>query len=94
MGARMIQRRAFLTGLAALITAPAIVRAGSLMPVRSVVVEPIWTPYGIAPGMEEARRLINYRNSLMHKYIRANLFQPYLGDSINSGAPLAAPWQL
>ena len=40
-------RRGFLTGLgAALITAPAIVRAGSLMPVK-VMVE----PYGIGPMM-------------------------------------------
>ena len=31
----IVQRRQFLTGLAALIVAPAIVRAGSIMPVRS-----------------------------------------------------------
>lgn len=32
----MIQRRAFLTGLASALAAPAIVRAGSLMPVRAL----------------------------------------------------------
>lgn len=79
----MIQRRSFITGLISLVTAPAIVRAGSLMPVRAMVEEPIWTPYGIAPGMEQARRLINYRDSIMREYIRANLFQPYGGESLN-----------
>ncbi len=35
-------RRSFLTGLgAALITAPAIVRAGSLMPVRQMMIDPL-----------------------------------------------------
>lgn len=37
----MIGRRSFLTGIgAALITAPAIVRAGSLMPVKQMIVDP------------------------------------------------------
>lgn len=45
----MIERRSFITGLIALIAAPTIVRAGSLMPVRQMihVVEyegPIFTP--------------------------------------------------
>jgi hypothetical protein len=36
----MIARRSFITGLMSLVAAPAIVRAGSLMPVK--VVEPKW----------------------------------------------------
>lgn len=45
----MIERRSFITGLIALIAAPAIVRVGSLMPIRQMihVVEyegPIFTP--------------------------------------------------
>jgi hypothetical protein len=41
-------RRSFITGLAALITAPAIVRAGSLMPVK--VMEPVWRVAGYSEG--------------------------------------------
>lgn len=37
---QLITRRSLIGGLAALITAPAIVKAGSLMPVRTV----LWTP--------------------------------------------------
>lgn len=36
----MIERRSFITGLIALVAAPAIVRAGSLMPVKQMV-EPV-----------------------------------------------------
>ena len=36
----MIHRRSFITGLVSLIAAPAIVRAGSLMPVRVMVQRP------------------------------------------------------
>lgn len=41
-----IARRSFLTGLISLVAAPAIVRAGSLMPVRAMVIiepRPIFT---------------------------------------------------
>lgn len=46
----MIERRSFITGLIALVAAPAIVRAGSLMPVKQMIAEiaeyegPIFTP--------------------------------------------------
>lgn len=43
----MIGRRGFITGLVSLVAAPAIVRAGSLMPVRTMLIE----PYGIGPMM-------------------------------------------
>ena len=36
----MLERRGFLTGLVSALTAPAIVRASSLMPVKAV----LWTP--------------------------------------------------
>lgn len=36
----MIERRSFITGLIALVTAPAIVRAGSLMPVKQMIEVP------------------------------------------------------
>jgi len=35
-----MERRSFLTGLISLIAAPAIVRVGSLMPVKSMISEP------------------------------------------------------
>lgn len=47
----MPSRRSFITGLVSLVAAPAIVRAGSLMPVRGMI-EPIMPLYGISPGME------------------------------------------
>ena len=37
----MIGRRGFITGLVSLVAAPAIVRAGSLMPVK-LMIEPRW----------------------------------------------------
>lgn len=41
-GSKMIERRSFITGLIALVAAPAIVRAGSLMPVKRMI-EPLAT---------------------------------------------------
>lgn len=85
----MIQRRTFLTGLAALITAPAIVRAGSLMPVRSVVYAPALSGRAIALMQQQAeamyipvhpdiwRDLVEMRKQLMREYFSENLFQPY-----------------
>lgn len=40
----MMERRSFITGLISLVAAPAIVRAGSLMPVRTMVAEPMIIP--------------------------------------------------
>lgn len=45
-----LHRRSFITGLVSLVAAPAIVRAGSLMPVK-VMIE----PYGIGPMMTAVR---------------------------------------
>jgi hypothetical protein len=42
----VIERRQFLTGLIALVAAPAIVRAHNLMPVRQILIEP--SPYQIS----------------------------------------------
>lgn len=49
----MIGRRGFITGLVSLVAAPAIVRAGSLMPVKMVEFEFSSTElYGISPAMQ------------------------------------------
>ena len=45
----MTTRRSFITGLVSFVAAPAIVRSGSLMPVK-VMIEPI-EPYGVGPMM-------------------------------------------
>lgn len=56
-------RRSFITGLVSLVAAPAIVRAGSLMPVKAErwltfneVVDRYWVPegevYGMSPAMQ------------------------------------------
>lgn len=45
----VIGRRGFITGLVSFIAAPAIVRAGSLMPVRTMIEPPL---YGISPAMQ------------------------------------------
>ena len=65
----MIGRRSFITGLVSLVAAPAIVRAASLMPVKSVSLRSVITPsevnidlYGRGPMMlalPELRRQIN-----------------------------------
>lgn len=47
----LIERRKFMTGLVALIAAPAVVRAASLMPVRGVVMD----AYGRSPMMDVLR---------------------------------------
>jgi hypothetical protein len=45
----LINRRGLITGLVSFVAAPAIVRAGSLMPVRSIVM-PAPNPYHAMPG--------------------------------------------
>lgn len=46
----IIKRRAFLAGLASVFAAPAIVRAESLMPVRSILVPRLPFPCSVAEG--------------------------------------------
>jgi hypothetical protein len=79
---KMIQRRSFLTGLISLVAAPAIVRAGSLMPVR----DDRLTVGMIVEARDKARlmTLIEYRNQIMREYLDANLFTPYMGDIVGS----------
>lgn len=55
----LIQRRSFLTGFASLFAAPAIVRAASLMPVRTVLIMPMAPQF--PPGFVE---LIRYAAEL------------------------------
>lgn len=71
----MLERRSFLTGLISLVAAPSIVRAGSLMPVKAMVVEPRLSGTAIKlmqqqadaewAAMIEAQREINLRRSLV-----------------------------
>ena len=44
-----IARRSFLTGLTGILCAPAIVRAGSLMPVRVPALTTSWVPFITSP---------------------------------------------
>lgn len=46
----MTTRRGFLTGVAALLAAPVVVRAGVLMPVRSIIIPPPPVPPWCPPG--------------------------------------------
>lgn len=79
----MLERRTFLTGLAALITAPAIVRAGSLMPVRVVVEDlfDVYNRYGPLSDLAKAQHMINLRRSAVLKYLEGDLFRPYMGTT-------------
>lgn len=45
-------RRSFIGGLAALMAAPAIVRAGNIMPVRNMIIVPKFTDAQIAADIE------------------------------------------
>lgn len=69
-------RRGFLAGLSAIIAAPAIVRASSLMPVRGII-QPIaptfpWHAAGLHwHDLIEAQAEINRRRSLMLYYQEA-----------------------
>jgi hypothetical protein len=64
----MLERRSFLTGLISLVAAPAIVRAGSLMPVR--VMDPLaeWGSSVKWHDLVEAQREINLRRSAVLGY--------------------------
>jgi len=61
----MLARRSFLTGLVSALTAPAIVRAASLMPVKALV---------IPPRFGEIYELLSQCNDLMEDelYMEAN----------------------
>lgn len=68
----MIERRAFLTGLISLVAAPAIVRAGSLMPVKADLIWgeqlrfslPVGEVYGCSPAMSMLRDLAEIRERI------------------------------
>jgi hypothetical protein len=68
MGAGMIERRSFITGLISLVAAPAIVRVGSLMPVRSMVGLDEWGSSVEWQDLVEAQRQINLRHSVALNY--------------------------
>ena len=55
-----LARRSFITGLISLVAAPAIVRAGSLMPVKSVVwLDSFDDRYGRASDLWSEQQIIN-----------------------------------
>jgi len=74
----MLSRRSFFSGLAsALVAAPAIVRAASLMPVRGIV-----TPW--VSNVDLVNRLIIFRKEIVREYVRQNLFTPYIGSEMTA----------
>lgn len=73
----MLERRSFITGLISLVAAPAIVRAGSLMPVKAMVGLEDWGSSVDWRDLIDAQRQINLRRSLTIKYLKDNLFKPY-----------------
>lgn len=88
----MIPRRSFITGLLQLVAAPAIVRAGSLMPVRGeVIAEPrfygpaLWdNAWGRGPLMDALPML---------REVLANTLRTNLSHSSSSDETVAAPRQ-
>jgi hypothetical protein len=80
----MIERRKFLTGLISLVAAPAIVRAGSLMPVKAmegpVVLREIdLMVYGRSPAMDALPSFaaMNEMNELRERINRAFFLEQY-----------------
>lgn len=69
-----VARRSFITGLIALVAAPAIVRAGSLMPVNTVV----WTADDIA-------ELLSRRIDEATRVLQNNLMKSIYGDMAPAG---------
>lgn len=56
-----MNRRGFITGLASLVAAPAIVKAASLMPVRGIVMA---ADYGYSPAMYAIGSLVEYDRAM------------------------------
>jgi hypothetical protein len=75
----MIHRRSFLTGLAATLAAPAIVRAASLMPVRGIVMD-VQQPIAHLNGVPLYADLVD---------ITRQAFVPRLFVQLNMSTPLA-----
>jgi hypothetical protein len=64
----MLERRSFIAGLISLVVAPAIVRAGSLMPVKSMDGLQEWGSSVRWRDLVAAQREINLRHSAMLNY--------------------------
>jgi hypothetical protein len=87
-----IARRSFITGLIAMVAAPAIVRAGSLMPVKAM------------PSVDDIHALLEARINDCVKIMARNLSETLYGDlpgrAFNAGlsglitVQDAAPWRL
>lgn len=69
-----IARRSFITGLIALVAAPAIVRVGSLMPVKTVV----WS-------VDDIAELLSRRIDEATRVLQNNLLQSIYGDMAPAG---------
>lgn len=70
MSGPVLARRGFITGLISFVAAPAIVRVGSLMPVKVLDFDLIRPLYGISPGMQALEALIDH-NRIMGEMIKA-----------------------
>lgn len=70
-----LARRSFITGLIALVAAPAIVRAGSLMPVRQMQPE----------SLEDLVAMLSRRIDVAERVMANNLLQSLYGDLAPSG---------
>lgn len=70
----VLHRRALITGFASLLAAPAIVRAGALMPVRRVIIPPggLWRLYnqGVQTDgqIREIAEMLSQANDLLDYY--------------------------
>jgi hypothetical protein len=70
-----LNRRGFLGGLTALVAAPNIVRATSLMPIKAI--KPLTSPIELSLY---GQQFIRFRAESFRDYIRENQFFPYIGD--------------
>jgi hypothetical protein len=78
-----LARRSFITGLISLVAAPAIIRAGSLMPVKVMLAEPEYEYIVVSSSqwtdLLKAQRSINLRRSIALQIINSRGLQPYSG---------------
>ena len=79
-------RRRFLLGAGALLAAPSIVRASSLMPVSVIDPQAIWTPYG---GAMTATELNGLTRAFTAEWLRATWIAAWDGSAARIG-PLPA----
>lgn len=64
-----MNRRGFITGLVSFVAAPAIVRAGSLMPIRAVLLAPTWRLFYRGVPIREVEELKIYSNRVIRTWM-------------------------